>query len=167
MDLGSLQAGRDGAPVRILEVGVGTALRVNALYSRLPDGLLVEYWGIDLALGLLVTAKSRRDADLVHGKRLRLLMSRSDALPFPDGGFDRAWSVGGLSRLGEPAAALTELGRVVRSGAPIAIIEPRASSRIGRLFDAVEAPPALPPTLRLQSEANLGSAFALQVLRRV
>jgi hypothetical protein len=56
---------------------------------------------------------------------------------------------------------------VVSSGAPIAIIEPRASSRIGRLFDAVEAPPALPPTLRLQSEANLGSAFALQVLRRV
>ena len=166
LDLGGLRPRADGGPVRILEVGIGTGLRVEALLSRLPDGLNLEYWGLDLSAGLLARARLRREASVAQKASVRLLLARSDALPFPDGGFDRAWSVGGLSRLGEPSAALAELARVVRGGAPIPIVEPRPSSRIGRLLDAPEGAPALPAGLVVQSEANLGPAFALTVYRR-
>lgn len=123
LDLGSLRPRADGAPVRILEVGAGAGANIGLLYRDLPPGLPVELWGLDLSVGMLSVARRKLRSN--PGWHMRLLAGDAHRLPFPDGGFDRAFHVGGIGGFRDPAAALAELGRVAAPGTPIVVVDER------------------------------------------
>jgi ubiquinone/menaquinone biosynthesis C-methylase UbiE len=102
---------------RILEVGTGTGLHARWLLERTP----VEYTGIDVSRDMLDLARLRL-AD--HAERLRLTIGDAQRLPFPSRSFDAAFCTATLHHLGNPAAGIRELVRVVRPGGRIAAIEP-------------------------------------------
>lgn len=88
-----------------LDAGCGTGFQTDILTS-----LGYRAHGIDLAAALLAAARRRLpQAPLVRG--------RLEALPYADAGFDAVVCCGStLSFVADPAAALRELGRVLRPG---------------------------------------------------
>jgi demethylmenaquinone methyltransferase/2-methoxy-6-polyprenyl-1,4-benzoquinol methylase len=69
--------------------------------------------GVDLSFGMLAAA--RTDAPLVQGDALRL--------PFPDGAVDGLTCGFALRNLVDLAGSLTEMGRVLRPGGRLALLE--------------------------------------------
>jgi SAM-dependent methyltransferase len=88
-----------------LDAGCGTGFQAAVL-----DGLGYRTHGIDASAALLALARRRLPAvAFVHG--------RLEALPYVDGAFDAVACCGStLSFVAEPAAAVNELGRVLRPG---------------------------------------------------
>ena len=119
--LASLGPSRNGAPRRILEVGVGSGANLRLLERDLPCDLDVELWGLDLSDGML--ARCRRLVGRHRGRPMRLLVADAHALPFPDASFDRVFHVGGIGGYGDPRRALAEMARVARSGTPIVVVD--------------------------------------------
>jgi len=101
----------------VLECGCGTGAQTVLLAERSPDARIVS---IDLSPDSVRAARARaRDrgfgvhfgaADLFH-------------LPFAEGTFDHLFVCFVLEHLAAPAEALRALGRVLRPGASIAVIE--------------------------------------------
>lgn len=121
MELGGLQAPVDGGPVRILDVSIGTGVSVALIHAALPPGLPVEYWGLDLATGMLRICKRR-----LHRQgfaAVRLVQGDAHALPFGDASFDRVFHVGGIGGFNEPGRAMAEMARVARPGTPIVVVD--------------------------------------------
>jgi ubiquinone/menaquinone biosynthesis C-methylase UbiE len=123
VDWGGLRPHPDGAPVRVLDVGIGTGSDLPWIRAALPPGLPVEVWGVDLSAGML--AICRRRLRHTPDPSVRLLLADVHALPFPDATFDRVLHVGALNSFRDPAAALAEMARVARPGAPIVIVDER------------------------------------------
>ncbi len=126
MRLDALRPREDGAPLRILEVGVGSGANVARVRDALPPGLRVEYWAMDLSEGMLGQLRRRvaRDPSVVPGDgRIRLVMADAHALPYPDAVFDRVFHVGGIGGYRDPARALAEMGRVARPGTPVVVVD--------------------------------------------
>lgn len=123
LELAALRPRPDGAPVRILEVGVGAGANIALLYRDLPPGLPVELWGLDLSAGMISVARRKLRRHPEH--HVRLLAGDAHRLPFPDASFDRAFHVGGIGGFHDPAAALAELGRVAVPGSPIVVVDER------------------------------------------
>ncbi len=121
LELEQLAAGPDGAPARILEVGIGDGLNLDRLRARLPAGVPVEIWGVDLSRGML--ERCRRRLRGRGGEQVRLLMADAHALPFPDGSFDRVFHVGAAGSYRDPGLALAEMARVARPGTPIVVVD--------------------------------------------
>jgi len=121
LELGNLRPSEDGGPLRILEVGVGAGANIPLVLERLPSGLPVEYWGLDLSAGML--AASRRRLRRLGERRARLLLGDAHVLPFRDRWFDRVFHVGGIGGFRDPGAALAEMSRVARPGSPIVIVD--------------------------------------------
>ncbi|MGZ3461306.1 MAG: methyltransferase domain-containing protein [Archangium sp.] len=121
LELGSLQPRREGAPVRILDIGTGTGANLPLLERGLPRGLDVEVWGIDLSAGMLAECRER----LARGRHahVRLLQADAHALPFPDHFFDRVLEVGGIGGYRDARTALAERARVARRGTPIVTVD--------------------------------------------
>jgi ubiquinone/menaquinone biosynthesis C-methylase UbiE len=88
---------------RVLEVGCGA----GHLLERLPAGRAV---GLDLAESLLARAARRL------GHRAALAQGDAGALPFATGAFDRVYCSEVLEHIVDPAAAVREIGRVLRPG---------------------------------------------------
>jgi ubiquinone/menaquinone biosynthesis C-methylase UbiE len=88
-----------------LDAGCGTGFQAAVL-----EGLGYRTHGIDASAALLAVARRRLPAaTFVHG--------RLEALPYADGCFDAVVCCGStLSFVAEPAAAVNELGRVLRPG---------------------------------------------------
>jgi SAM-dependent methyltransferase len=112
------------APVRILEVSIGTGANlpfVTRALPRLGDGDDVEIWGVDLSAGMLAqcTRRLRRNPD----PRVRLLMADAHALPFADAFFDRVFHIGAIGNFRDPARALREMARVAKPGTPIVVAD--------------------------------------------
>ncbi len=106
---------RDGE--RYLDVATGTGLVARELRSRARCDVV----GIDLSPGMLAAA-GRDDG-------VRLVLGRAEQLPFVDARFDGLTFTYLLRYVGDPAATLRELARVVRPGGTIASLEfhvPRA-----------------------------------------
>jgi len=119
--LGGLRPSEDGAPRRVLEVGVGSGANLKLLDRDLPPDLDVELWGLDLSDGML--ARCRRVLARQPGRTMRLLVADAHALPFPDASFDRVFHVGGIGGYGNPRLALTEMARVARPETPIVVVD--------------------------------------------
>lgn len=121
LELGDLQPRPEGAPLRILEVGVGAGANLPLIERDLPLDLDVELWGLDLSAGML--AQCRRRLACHHGRRVRLLLADAHSLPFPDASFDRVFHVGGVAGYHDPRRALAEMARVARPQTPIVVVD--------------------------------------------
>jgi ubiquinone/menaquinone biosynthesis C-methylase UbiE len=72
--------------------------------------------GIDVALRWLVIARKRPE---LSGRNARLVCCGAEHLPFADGAFGRAVSLGLLEHCGDPGAVFREARRVLRAGASV------------------------------------------------
>jgi demethylmenaquinone methyltransferase/2-methoxy-6-polyprenyl-1,4-benzoquinol methylase len=108
-----------GAAARVLDLCTGTADLALAAIEQRPDASVVgvDFSGAMLRLGL---GKVRR-ADLAQ--RIRLLRGDATRIPLADGSCDAATIGFGIRIVAEPQQALAELGRVLRPGARLAILE--------------------------------------------
>jgi len=105
-------------PQRILDVATGTAGVALQLARRSPGRIV----GLDLTEAML-----RRGRENVQRKgaenSIQLVAGSADHLPFPDETFDALTFTYLLRYVGDPAATLRELARVVKPGAPVASLE--------------------------------------------
>lgn len=105
-------------PRRILDVATGTAGVAIAL-ARATDADVV---GVDISEPMLEIGRKRvYDAGL--DQQVRLEQARAEALPFSDGSFDAVSFTYLLRYVGDPAATLVELGRVLRPGGGMASLD--------------------------------------------
>ena len=91
---------------RVLDAGCGNGVYLRALRDRGVDAV-----GCDLSYGMLRAAGERR---LVNGD--------VQALPFPDGAFDKVLAPHMLYHVPDRAAAAAELRRVLRSGGTLVAV---------------------------------------------
>jgi len=105
----------------VLDVATGTGLVAAELLRR---GFRVT--GLDQSPEMLAVARRR------FGSRVELVEGSAESLPFPDEAFDHLTVTYLLRYVDDPAAALAELARVVRSGGGVASLEfgvPRGLAR--------------------------------------
>jgi demethylmenaquinone methyltransferase/2-methoxy-6-polyprenyl-1,4-benzoquinol methylase len=96
----------------VLDVATGTGLVAQALLRR---GFRVT--GLDQSAEMLAVARER------FGDRVELAEASADELPFSDASFDHLTFTYLLRYVDDPAATMRELGRVVRPGGTIAMLE--------------------------------------------
>lgn len=112
---------------RILEVGAGTGLNFPYYPRAVALGVASE-----LSCEMIQIAGGKRRPDHVH-----LVQTSAERLPFADASFDAALATLVFCSVTSPRQALTELGRVVRPGGTIAMLEHvRPNGLLGLLFDA-------------------------------
>lgn len=96
----------------VLDVATGTGLVASALIER---GFLVT--GLDQSPEMLARARERLDG------RAELVEASAETIPFPDASFDHLTFTYLLRYVDDPGATLVELGRVVRPGGTVAMLE--------------------------------------------
>jgi SAM-dependent methyltransferase len=117
----SLRGGADREPAEptLLDVGAGTgALAIEAL-ARWPSLRVI---GIDPSGGMLEIARREADRQLPGhvAERLTTEVAPADAMPFEDASLDLAVSSFVLQLVGNRAASLREIRRVLKPGATFA-----------------------------------------------
>jgi demethylmenaquinone methyltransferase / 2-methoxy-6-polyprenyl-1,4-benzoquinol methylase len=107
-----------GQPAKVLDVASGTAGVAVQLATR--TGAQVA--GVDLTEQMLRQG-SVNVARAGLRERIGLVAGRAEQLPFPDASFDALTFTYLLRYVDDPAATLTELGRVVKPGGRMASLE--------------------------------------------
>ncbi len=102
-----------------LDVGCGTGELALAVARRVPDGRVV---GIDASRAMLEAGVAKVARAGLSG-RVRLRQGDACALPFGASCFDGVLSAFCLRNFADLPAALAEMRRVLRPGAPAAILE--------------------------------------------
>jgi len=116
---------------RVLEVGVGTGKNV----SYYPSG--VQVTAVDLSEKMLERAQRRvQELDI----KADLCLMDAQRLAFPDAVFDAAVATFVFCSVPDPVLGLQELGRVVRSGGQILLLEHVRVNKpvIGKLMDLLD-----------------------------
>lgn len=109
---------------RVLELGFGPGIAIEALARRATRGLVV---GVDHS-EVMVRQATRRNAACVRAGRVDLRLGDAQQLPVFDAPFDEVLSVNSLLFWDDPAARLKELRELLRPGGRIAIAhQPRGS----------------------------------------
>ncbi|MBW2064401.1 MAG: methyltransferase domain-containing protein [Deltaproteobacteria bacterium] len=98
---------------KVLDVGTGTA---NYLMNLARMGL--DCTGLDIARNMLIYARQKC---LRGGITAKLVLARSEDLPFPRSHFDLVLSVTALEFSEDPVASVREMRRVCRPGGRIVI----------------------------------------------
>jgi SAM-dependent methyltransferase len=127
-----LDAAGVGAGMRVLDAGTGTGTVAALACAGGADVVAV-----DAEPSMLDVVRRRVPAADVRHAAL-------PDLPFADGHFDAAVANFVVNHVGDPAAAVAELGRVVRPGGRVAVTiwpfpAPPAQRLWGRIFDAAGA----------------------------
>jgi demethylmenaquinone methyltransferase/2-methoxy-6-polyprenyl-1,4-benzoquinol methylase len=102
-----------GPESRVLDVATGTGLVARSLTTRYGCAVV----GVDQSAGMLAEARRHSNG------RIEFVEASADELPFGDGEFDALTFTYLLRYVGDPAATLRELARVVRPGGTIAGLE--------------------------------------------
>jgi SAM-dependent methyltransferase len=114
----------DGA--RVLEVGCGP----GHLSVQLAGQHRLQVTGLDLDPAMIARAQANTDRAANRGvRRPSFLVGDVATLAFPDGSFDLVVSTLSMHHWADPAAGLTEIGRVLRPGARALIWDFRPSGR--------------------------------------
>lgn len=106
-------------PQRVLDVATGTGDLAIALARTIGQCTVT---GVDLSEAMLGYAREKAQRAGV-GARTEFLCGDAERLEFADGGFDAATVAFGVRNFGDIPAGLREMGRVLRSGGMIAILE--------------------------------------------
>jgi ubiquinone/menaquinone biosynthesis C-methylase UbiE len=115
-----------GAAGRVLDLGTGTGRNLPLVA---PGAAAV---GVDPHLGSLRRARRRAPG-------VPLVAARAEALPFRDGAFDTVLSGLVLCSVGDPAAALAEVRRVLGGRGALRLLEHvRAAGLRGAFQDAIQ-----------------------------
>jgi SAM-dependent methyltransferase len=111
---------------RILEVGFGNGKLIPAQLALEPE---LAYVGIDVSETMLAEAVSYNRAP-IESRQIELRLASVEAIPFPDGSFDRAVSVNTIYFWPDPQRALGELHRVLQPEGVLVIagITPEAAA---------------------------------------
>jgi ubiquinone/menaquinone biosynthesis C-methylase UbiE len=105
---------------RVLDCGIGAGVFSEGFIRAL--GAPARVYGVDLSRRLLKKAAARLDR---HGVQPHLLRADARALPIGDSQMDAVICGLVLDHLGEASAALGELARVARPGAPVVVVTTR------------------------------------------
>lgn len=106
------------SPSTVLDVATGPAGVALELAARTQ----ARVTGIDLTPEML-RAGAANVAASPYRKRISLLLGRGEQLPFPDASFDAVTFTYLLRYVDDPAATISELGRVLRPGGTLANLE--------------------------------------------
>jgi SAM-dependent methyltransferase len=98
---------------RVIDVGCGPGNYTRRLAAAAGDGLVI---GIDASEVMVATAAKRSS-----GTNTAYMRADGCALPFEDGTFDAACSVGVIHMIERPMAALEEIVRVLAPGGRLAV----------------------------------------------
>jgi SAM-dependent methyltransferase len=98
--------------LRLLDVAIGDGVYT----SWLPEDWSIV--GIDVSATQLAACR-RRNA----GRNLRLVLGEAEDMPFRDHEFDAVLSNGGFNHFNAPEAALREMARVAKPGAPVIVAD--------------------------------------------
>ena len=88
-------------------------------HRRVNTSWLRQDWsiaGVDTSTTLLAACRRRN-----CGRNLRLVLSEAEDLPCRDREFDAVLSNGGFDHFNDPEAALREMARVAKAGAPVVV----------------------------------------------
>ncbi len=107
----------------VLDAGCGTGRALPAL--RAATGATGTVVGLDLTPLMLAEARRHGRAELAA-----LLLADARRLPFADGSVDVVFAAGLVTHLPDLCAGLTELARVTRPGARLAIFHPSGRSAL-------------------------------------
>ncbi len=102
-----VRAGSLAPDARLLEIGIGTGRIALPLSPHVG-----EYVGVDIAIAMMDKLRARID-----GHPIRLIQADAAHLPLASGAFDAAVAVHVFHLVGDAAAVLRELARVLRPGA--------------------------------------------------
>jgi len=109
---------REDRPRRILDVATGTAdLAIESL-SLNPDNVV----GVDIAEEMLSIGREKLRT-LGIEDRITLRRGNAEKLPFSDAQFDAALVAFGVRNFENLEKGLAEIGRVLRRGAPLVVLE--------------------------------------------
>ncbi len=97
---------------RVLEIGFGAGLSIKRVARLATDGFVA---GIDYSEHMVAQA-SQRNRTAIRAGRVALRQGDAAALPYADSEFDKAFCVGLIYYLPDPAAALREARRVLKPG---------------------------------------------------
>jgi demethylmenaquinone methyltransferase / 2-methoxy-6-polyprenyl-1,4-benzoquinol methylase len=103
---------------RVLDVATGTGMVAFALAAR-----GCEVVGLDQSERMLTGARAKLQAQPGLGDRVSFVQGEAERLPFGDGEFDALSFTYLLRYVDDRAATMAELGRVVRPGGRIAMLE--------------------------------------------
>jgi len=98
-----------------LDVACGTGLFTRSMARKMR---LV--YGVDISVGMLRKAAEYSEEEKIDN--IRFARARAEKLPFPDGLFDGVVCCGALHLFPDTAEALSEIGRVMRKGARLAVM---------------------------------------------
>ncbi len=117
---------------RVLDVGCGTgAFEARAVAS----GASNEMVGVDLSARMLARAREK----LAGHPQVAFRRADAHALPFDDGRFDVVVSASAFHYFADPARALAEIGRVLRPGGRLVVLDWCRDFWTCRLLDRVLA----------------------------
>lgn len=109
----------DEQPTRVLDVATGTAdLAIKAERTLHPR----EVVGVDLSAEMLDYGRAKLDR-LGLSSRISLVQGDAANPPFPDDHFDAALVAFGVRNFEDLTAGLRGIGRVLRPGAPLVVLE--------------------------------------------
>jgi len=108
---------------RVLEVGFGSGVDIRRVSEIAVHGFIA---GIDHSEVMLRQAQ-RRNAAGIQAGRVELQLGSASRLPYPDGSFDKAFSINVAQFWQDPLAPIQEMRRVLREGGRIAVaVQPRS-----------------------------------------
>jgi SAM-dependent methyltransferase len=98
--------------LRLLDVAIGDGVYT----SWLPEDWAIV--GVDVSTAQLAACQRRNSS-----RDLQLILGEAEDLPFRDRQFDAVLSNGGFNHFNDPEAALREMARVAKSGAPVVVAD--------------------------------------------